>query len=125
MQNPEKNLSDPSYSVADFRVQPGGGRLRWLDTVLATASLGLFIFLLTEGEKAELDFPFHIQGEGASWTVGIAFVVWAVVAIANWKNWARKKKDAANQRVDRTAAEPRRFATGVDNSARCGFDVAW
>jgi hypothetical protein len=90
-----KDISDPSYSAADFRVQLTGGRLRWFASVLAVASVGLFVYLLTEGEKAELDFPFHIKGQAALWTVGIAFAVWAAIAITNWKAWLRKKNDAS------------------------------
>src|SRR2546421_150386 len=30
-----KDISDPSYSTADFRVQLAGGRLRWFATLLA------------------------------------------------------------------------------------------
>ena len=90
-----KGISDPSYSVADFRVQLTGGRLRWFATVLAVASIGLFVYLLTEGDKAELDFPFHIQGRAAFWTVGIAFVIWAAIAVVNWKGWFRRRNDAS------------------------------
>ena len=96
-QDPEhKDISDPSYNAADFRVQLAGGRLRWLASILAAASAGLFVYLLTEGEKAELDFPIHIKGRATLWTVGIAFVIWAVVAITNWKAWFRKKNDASS-----------------------------
>ena len=96
MQDSEhKQISDPSYSAADFRVQLFGGRLRWFATVLAVASLGLFIYLLTEGEKAELDFPFHITGRAALWTVGGAFVVWVAIAIPNWRAWLRRRHAAA------------------------------
>ena len=96
MQDSEhKDISDPSYSAADFRIQLAGGRLRWFATVLAVASIGLFIYLLTEGDKAELDFPFHIQGQAALWTVGIAFIVWAAIAIWNWKSWFRRRRDGA------------------------------
>jgi hypothetical protein len=84
----QKDISDPSYSAADFRVQLAGGRLRWFSTV------GLFICLLTQGEKAALDFPFHIEGRPALWTVGVAFVVWAAIAVVNWKSWFRRRRDA-------------------------------
>jgi hypothetical protein len=96
MQDSEhKDISDPSYSAADFRVQLFGGRLRWFATVLAVASIGLFVYLLTQGEKAELDFPFHIAGRAAFWTVGISFVVWTAIAITNWRAWLRRKNEAA------------------------------
>jgi len=92
MQDSEhKDISDPSFSAADFRAQLAGGRLRWFATVLAVGSVGLFVFLLTEGEGAELDFPVHIRGRAALWTVGIAFAVWAAIAIANWRAWLRSK----------------------------------
>ena len=95
MQDSEhKDISDPTYSAADFRVQLAGGRLRWFATLLAIASLGLFVYLLTEGEKAELYFPVHIRGRAALRTVGIAFAVWAAVAITNWRAWLRKKNAA-------------------------------
>ena len=95
MQDPEhKDISDPSYSAADFRVQLAGGQLRWFATVLAVASLGFFVYLLTEGENAELYFPVHITGRAALWTVGIAFAVWVAVAITNWRAWLRKKNGA-------------------------------
>ena len=96
MQDSEhKDISDPSYSAADFRVQLAGGRLRWFATVLAVASLGLFVYVLTEGERAELAFPVHIKGRATLWTVGIAGAVWAAIAITNWRAWFRKKNDAA------------------------------
>jgi len=96
MQDSEhKDISDPSYNAADFRVQLAGGRLRWFATILAVGSVGLFVYLLTQGEKAELDFPFHIRGRAALWTVGVAFIVWAAVAVANWKSWFRRKRNAS------------------------------
>jgi len=96
MQDSEhKDISNPSYNAGDFRVQLAGGRLRWFATVLAVASIGLFIYLLTEGEKAELDFPFHLRGRAAVWAVGIAFVVWAAIAFVNWKSWLRRKRGAS------------------------------
>ena len=90
-----KDISDPSYNAADFRVQLAGGRLPWFATILAVGSVGLFVYLLTQGEKAELDFPFHIRGRAALWTVGVAFIVWAAVAVANWKSWFRRKRNAS------------------------------
>ena len=96
MQDSEhKDISDPGYSAADLRVQLAGGRLRWFATMLAVASIGLFLYLVTQGEKAELDFPIRIQGRAALWTVGIAFVIWTAIAIWNWKSWFRRRKDAA------------------------------
>ena len=88
-----KDISDSSYSASDFRLQLGGGGLRWFATVLAVASIGLFVYLLTEGDKAELHFPFRIKGRGALWAVGIAFAIWAAIAISNWKNWFKRKMD--------------------------------
>ena len=90
-----EDISDPSHGVADFRVQLSGGRLRWLASVLAVVSIGFFAYLLTEGEKAEIDLRgFHITGHAALWTIGIAFVIWAVIAIMNWKARSGKKKGA-------------------------------
>jgi len=90
-----KDISDPSYSIADFRVQLTVGRLRWSATVLAVASAGLFVYLLSAGDKAELDFPVHITGQATLWSVGIAFAIWAVIAIVNWRTWLRKKNHVA------------------------------
>jgi hypothetical protein len=96
MQDSEhKNISDPSYSAADFRAQLTGGRLRWLATVFAIASIGLFVDFLIEGDKAEVYFPIRIKGRAALWTIGIAFVVWATIAFVNWKSWFRRRKDAS------------------------------
>ena len=95
MSNPDskhKDISDPTYSAADFRVQAFGGRLRWLATVLAFGSLGLFAYLLTEGKNAQLDFPFRIKGQAACWTVGIAFVIWFIIAAVNWIGWFKKRQ---------------------------------
>lgn len=60
----------------------------------AVASLSLFFYLLTLGEKAELDFPFHITGQAAFWTIGVVFVVWVAIAIQNWRTWLRRRQDA-------------------------------
>jgi hypothetical protein len=87
-----KDISDPSYNIADFRVQLTGGHLRWFFTVLALASAALFGYLLTEGDKAELDFPVQITGQAALWSAGIVFTIWAVLAVINWRAWLRKKK---------------------------------
>jgi hypothetical protein len=86
-----KNFSDQTFSVADFQTQLAGGRLRWLATALAVASIGLFIDVFSKGDKAEFYFPLHIRGRSALWTIGIAFVVWTAIAFVNWKNWLRKK----------------------------------
>lgn len=102
-----KDMSDPSFSAADFRVQLTGGRLRWFASALAVGSAGFLGYLLTEGEKAELFFPFHIKGQAAYWTVGIAFVIWAAIAIMNWKAWL-KKKSTGNKRFTT-------FSQGHDN----------
>jgi hypothetical protein len=94
MSNPEpehRDLSDPTFSFADFRVQTFGGRMRWLASVLGLASLGLFAYLLTEGRNARLDFPFQIRGQAALWTVGIAFAIWFAIAVLNWMAWSKKK----------------------------------
>ncbi len=96
MKDPEhKDISDPTFSAADFHLQLTGGRLRWFATVFGVISAGLFIYLLTEGDKAELDFPFIIKGRAAFWTVGVVFAVWALIAVVNWRNWLKRKKDAA------------------------------
>lgn len=90
-----KDISDPTYNAADFRLQLTGGRLRWIASFLATASAGLFVYLLIQGDKAGIDFPFVITGKAAFWTVGMAFVAWAALAVVNWRNWFRRRKDAA------------------------------
>ena len=89
-----KDISDPTYNAADFWIQLTGGRLRWFATVLAVASIGLFIYLLTQGEKAELDFPVHVTGQATLWMIGIAFAILAAIAIVNWRTWFRNKRDA-------------------------------
>ena len=86
-----KDLSDPGFNAAGFRTQLAGGQLRWFATILTVMSAGLFTFLLTQGEKAELDFPFPLRGRPAQWTIGIAVGVWAVIAIVNWRSWARRR----------------------------------
>jgi hypothetical protein len=90
-----KDISDPTYSAADFWVQLSGGRLRWLATLATVAGAGLFIDLLTEGEKAELFFPVHITGQTTLWVVGVASAICAMIAIVNWRSWLKKKRDAA------------------------------
>ena len=68
--------------------------MRWLATVFAVASLGLFVDVLFERDKAEFYFPIHVRGRAALWTTGTAVVIWTAVAIVNWKNWL-KRKDAS------------------------------
>jgi hypothetical protein len=88
-----KDISDPSYCGADFRAQLSGGRLRWLATILAIASVGLFVYLLSEGEEARLDFQaLHLKGRAALWTVAVAFAIWGTIALTNWRAWFRKQK---------------------------------
>jgi len=89
-----KDVSDPSYNAADFRVQLTCGKLRWLASILTVASLGMFGYLLTKGKDAELVFPFQIKGEAAIWAVGIAFVIWFALATVNWVSWFKKKRNA-------------------------------
>jgi hypothetical protein len=86
-----KDVSDPSYGLSDLRDQLTGGGLRWLASVLGAASLGLLGYLISEGEKAKLDFPFRIEGSAALWTVGLALAFWVVIAVINWSSWFRKK----------------------------------
>jgi hypothetical protein len=88
----QKDVSDPSFSAADFRVQLAGGSLRWLATILTLASMGLFGHLLSEGKDAEMDFPFHVKGRAAFAVVGTAFLIWSAIAVVNWAFWLRKKK---------------------------------
>ena len=88
-----KHISDPSYSAADFRAQLSGGRLRWLATVLAVASVGLFLYLLPQGEQARLDFQaLHLKGQAALWTVGVALAIWATIALVNWRAWLKTRR---------------------------------
>jgi len=98
-----KDISDPSFSAADFRLQLTSGRLRWFAAVLAAVSAGLFIYLLTQGEKASLDFPFQIHGRSALAVVGSAFLVWAAIATVNWKNWLRR--NGMHQNIIATAED--------------------
>jgi hypothetical protein len=88
----QKDVFDPSYGAADFPTQLSGGKLRWLASILAVASLGLFGFLLTEEKEAELDFPFHLKGRAAFCAVGIGFAVWFVIAVINWVSWFKKNR---------------------------------
>ncbi len=62
-----KDLSDPSYSLADFHVQLTCGRLRWLCSVLAAAGLGLLGYQLTQKEPLEVYYPIHLKGRPAMW----------------------------------------------------------
>lgn len=89
-----KDVSDPTFNAADFMLQLTGGRLRWFASVLAVASAGLFIDMLIQGDKAELDFPVTIKGPATLCPLGIAFVILAAIAVVNWKNWFKRKKDA-------------------------------
>ena len=86
-----KDLSDPTFGLADYRAQLIGGRMRWLATVLAIVSIGLLIDIFSEGDKAEFYFPIHVKGRAALWRIGIAFVIWSAIAIVNWKNWLKRK----------------------------------
>jgi len=86
-----KALSDPTFGAADYWIQLTGGRMRWLATVFAVASIGLFLDVLVEGDKAEFYFPIHVRGRAALWTTGFASVIWIVLAIVNWRNWLRRK----------------------------------
>jgi len=86
-----KPLSDPTYTLSDFRLQLLGGRLRWFATLLALVATGFFLYLLlTDPANAELDFPIHLNAPAARWTVGLGAAFWSVIAIINWKSWLRK-----------------------------------
>lgn len=86
-----KDVSDPTFNAADFWLQATGGRLRWIASVCAVLSAGLFIYTFTQGDKAEVDFPIVLKGQAALWTVGGALVVWVAIAVVNWRNWFRRK----------------------------------
>jgi hypothetical protein len=90
-----KDISDPTYSAADFRVQLTGGRLRWFASVLAVANGGLLVYFFNHKDKAEIDFPIIITGPAAIWIMAVTFVILVAIAVVNWRNWLRKKKDAA------------------------------
>ncbi len=90
-----KDVSDPTYSWADFKLQLAGGRLRWFASILAVANAGLFVYLITEGDKAEIDFPVVITGQATLWATGVTFVILAAIAAVNWKNWIRRMKNNA------------------------------
>jgi hypothetical protein len=90
-----KDISDPTYSAADFSAQLTGGRLRWFASILAVANAGLLVYFFTHKDKAEIDFPIIIIGPAAIWIMVATFVVLAAIAVVNWKNWLKKKKDAA------------------------------
>lgn len=98
MKDPEhKDISDPTFSFADFSLQLTGGRLRWFASVLSVVSAGFFVYLLTQGDKAVLYFPFVIAGQAAFWTIGMAFLILTAIAVVNWRNWLRRKKDTAKR----------------------------
>lgn len=90
-----KDVSDPTFNAADFMLQVTGGRLRWFAVVCAVLSAGLFIYMLTQGDKAEVNFPIVIQGPAATWTIGGVFIIWAVIGVVNWRNWFKRKKSGA------------------------------
>jgi len=90
-----KDVSDPTYNWADFKLQLTGGRLRWFASILAVANAGLFVYFITEGNKAEIDFPVVITGQAALWVTGITFVILVAIAAVNWRNWNRRKKNDA------------------------------
>lgn len=85
--NEHKDLSDPTFGFDDYWIQLAGGRIRWFATGFAVASIGLFLYTLSEGDKAEFYYPIHVRGRAALWTIGIAFLISAVLAIVNWRNW--------------------------------------
>ena len=87
----DKDLADPTYRLADWRVQTFGGKLRWLATVCAALGLGLFIWLLIEGEKAEIFFPVQLKGKTATWSVGAVAFIWLAIAAINWTALLKKK----------------------------------
>jgi hypothetical protein len=91
-----KDLSDPSYNLADFHVQLTSGRLRWLCTILTVAGLGLFAYQSTQKDELEVYFPIHLKGKVAMWVLGVGSMVLLLLAVVNWNSWLRKKKDRDN-----------------------------
>jgi hypothetical protein len=88
----KKDISDPSYNFSDFVGQLFGGPLRWLATMLALASLALWVFLFIDKKEPEIDFPFHLKGLAVLWVVGLAFFIWLTLAIINWRKWTKRKE---------------------------------
>jgi|GEM_PF-5823689 len=88
----KKHLSDPTYDAADFVVQLTGGSLRWLASILAVLSLGLFVFLIFNGKEPEIYYPVHLKGKVVLWMVVLSFAVWLLLSIWNWRSWLKSKR---------------------------------
>lgn len=89
-----KDLSDPSYSLADFRVQLTSGRLRWLCSLFSVAGLGLLGYQLTQKDPLEVYYPIHLKGKPAMWVLCLGSITMLSLAILNWKSWLKRKKMA-------------------------------
>jgi len=90
-----KDLSDPSYSLADFHVQLTSGRLRWLCSVLTVAGLGLLGYQLTQKDPLEVYYPIRLKGTAAIWVFCLGSLAMLLLAVLNWKSWLKHKKLAA------------------------------
>lgn len=85
-----EGIGNPSDSVTDSRAPPADGELRWVATVFALATLGLLGYAIAGPDTAGLVFPFRTKGQFAL-GMGVVFVVWTALAVANWGAWFRKK----------------------------------
>lgn len=86
----------PGYDLTAFRRDLTGGRLRWLSTVLAIASAGLFGSMVAGIAPLEMPIPIPIQGPAVLWVAGGALLFWMWVAVVNWWNHrhgSRRKSD--------------------------------
>jgi hypothetical protein len=87
----DKDLTDPSYNFADFRVQLTSSRLRWLCSVLAIAGFGVLVYQLTQKDELEVYYPIHLKGKAAMWLLTFGSITMLLLAVVNWKSWLEKK----------------------------------
>jgi hypothetical protein len=68
-----------------------GGGLRWFCTILSLVAIGFAVYMHLSGDRPEVYFPIHMQGEATFYSIVISAVIFGILAIANWISWKKKR----------------------------------
>jgi hypothetical protein len=71
-----------------------GGSLRWLATIFTAASILLVAGMYAGIVPAETYWPVRTRGTTASVLILFVFTFWAVLAVMNWRSYARRRRHA-------------------------------
>ncbi|MFA5554390.1 MAG: hypothetical protein WDA68_07540 [Phycisphaerae bacterium] len=85
------NEPDPNKAWELFKKELLGGECRWLFSFLALVGIGYISYLMISKEEPVSYFPMYLKGKAVLITLSAGSVLFAVLAIFNWKNWKQKQ----------------------------------